>query len=203
VLVRLGQEVQEVPRGLGRARLTPPEPQLADDAIRLEPLTQAHAPEMLALARDADFERFTRVPVGADAPFVMRWIDRYESGWGDGSRAGFAVRGVEDGAFLGFAAVVDLELDALQGELGYGVVPEARGRGIAGRSLALLTRWCLDELGLERLELRIDPANIGSTKVAERAGYRLEGVLRNTYVKDGVRSDVGVWSLLREDRPIP
>jgi RimJ/RimL family protein N-acetyltransferase len=183
-----------VPRGLA-----PPEPQLADDAIRLEPLTKAHVPEMLALARDPEFERYTRVPVGADEPFVVRWVERYETGWEEGSRAGFAIRGVADEAFLGFAAVVTLELDALQAEIGYGVVPEARGRGIAGRSLDLLTRWCLGELGLERLELRIDPANIGSTKVAERAGYRLEGVLRNTWVKDGVRSDVGVWSRLRGD----
>jgi RimJ/RimL family protein N-acetyltransferase len=162
-------------------------------------MSQAHAPEMLALARDAEFERFTRVPVGADAPFVERWINRYESGWDDGSRAGFAIRGVEDAAFLGFAAVVELELDALQCELGYGVVPAARGRGIAGRALDLMTRWCLDELGLERLELRIDTANTGSAKVAERAGYRLEGVLRNSYVKDGLRADVGVWSRLKQD----
>jgi RimJ/RimL family protein N-acetyltransferase len=183
-----------VPRGLA-----PPEPQLADDAIRLEPLNQAHAPEMLALAHDPDFVRFTRVPAGADAAFVERWIGRYESGWEDGSRAGFAIVDPTDAAFLGFAAVVALELDAQQCEIGYGVTRQARGRGIALRSLDLLTRWCLDELALERLELRIDPVNAGSIKVAERAGYRLEGMLRNVHLKNDLRSDVGVWSRLRQD----
>jgi RimJ/RimL family protein N-acetyltransferase len=194
VLVRLGQEVQEVPR-----RLAPPDPALADDTIRLEPLSQAYAADILALAHDPDFVRFTRVPGGADAAFVERWIGRYESGWEDGSRAGFAIVDVRDAAFLGFAAVVALELDALQCEIGYGVVPEARGRGIARRSLDLLTRWCLDDLVLERLELKIDPANAGSIRVAERAGYRPEGVLRNVHLKDDLRSDVAVWSRLRSD----
>ncbi len=194
MLVRLGQEIQEVPR-----RLAVPSPQLADDAIRLEPLTQAHAAGMLVLAADADVERFTRVPAGADPAFVERWIARYEAGWEDGSRAGFAILDAANGELVGFAAVVDLELDALQAELGYMVVPEARGRGIAGRSLDLMTRWCFDTLVLERLELRIDPANAGSAKVAERSGYRLEGVLRNLHLKDGVRTDVGVWSRLSQD----
>jgi RimJ/RimL family protein N-acetyltransferase len=180
-------------------RLALPDPALADDTIRLEPLSQADAADMLALAHDPDFVRFTRVPAGADVAFVERWIGRYESGWADGSRAGFAIVDAQNAAFLGFAAVVALELDALQGEIGYGVAPQARGRGIAKRSLDLLTRWCLDELALERLELKIDPLNRGSVKVAERAGYRLEGVLRNVHLKDDLRADTGVWSRLRSD----
>jgi RimJ/RimL family protein N-acetyltransferase len=193
--VRFRQEVQEVPR-----RLTAPRPALTDGVIRLEPLTaRAHAGEMLELTKDADVQRFTRVPAGADAAFAESWIGRYEQGWEDGSRAGFAILGAADGEFLGFAAVVGLELHAREGELGYMVAPRSRGRGIAARAVDLLTGWCLDELELERLELRIDPANTGSAKVAERCGYRLEGVLRNTYVKDGLRADVGVWSRLRQD----
>ena len=194
MLVRLGQEVQEVPR-----RLTRPEPALADDAIRLEPLTQRYRGEMLALTADPDVVRFTRVPAGADEAFAAGWIRRYETGWEDGTRAGFVVVGARDGAFLGFAAIVALDLDALEGEIGYMVDPAARGRGIAGRAVELLTRWGLDELGLERLELRIDPANAGSVKVAERSGYRLEGVLRNLHLKDGLRVDTGVWSRLSQD----
>jgi RimJ/RimL family protein N-acetyltransferase len=63
----------------------------------------------------------------------------------------------------------------------------------------LLTRWGFDELGLERLELRINPENVPSTKVGEGAGYRLEGVLRNLHFKAELRADVGVWSRLRQD----
>ena len=155
---------------------------------------------MLALTRDDDVRRFTRIPGGGvDGAYVTSWIGRYEAGWEDGTRLAFAIVDVATGAILGFAGAVDLERDARQAEIGYMTAPAARGRGAATRALALLSRWCLDELGLERLELRIDPANAGSIRVAERAGYRLEGTLRNVHVKDGVRGDVGVWSLLPTD----
>jgi RimJ/RimL family protein N-acetyltransferase len=177
----------------GLARVT-----LRDDAIALEPLDQRDADGMLALAQLDDVIAYTRVPAGADAAFVRDWIGRYERAWDEGTAAGFSIRD-RDGAFLGFAAAVALELEERQAELGYMVLPEARGRGVARRSLELLTRWCLDELALERLELRIDPGNAASTRMAERAGYRLEGVLRSLYLKDGRRSDTAVWSRLRSD----
>jgi RimJ/RimL family protein N-acetyltransferase len=192
VLVRLGQEVQEVPRRVGAP------PRLADDTIRLEPLTQADVPDMLALTVDADIIRFTRVPTDADEPFVRDWIGRYEAGWEDGSRAGFTVR-AGDGEFLGFAALVDLDLEHHEAELGYMVAPAARGRGVASRAVALVTQWAFDELGLLRVELRIDVGNAPSERVAERAGYRLDGVLRNVYFKEDARCDLGVWSRLSSD----
>jgi RimJ/RimL family protein N-acetyltransferase len=67
--------------------------------------------------------------------------------------------------------------------------------------VALLTRWGFDELGLERIELRIDSANAASVRVAERAGYCLEGVLRSKHFKEGLRTDLGIWSRLRSDVP--
>jgi len=181
-----------VPRGLA-----PPE--LADDAIRLVPLAQTHALELLAVLDDPEIVRYTRVPAHPDETFVRGWIKRYEDGWADASRAAFAIHPNDGDALLGWAGLVELDLEHRQGEIGYLVTPAARGRGIARRTVTLLTRWGFDELGLERLELRIDPENLPSAKVAERAGYRLEGVLRNLHFKADLRSDVGVWSRLSQD----
>jgi RimJ/RimL family protein N-acetyltransferase len=179
-------------------RLTAPDPPLADDAILLEPLAIAHLPGMLELTEDEDVMRFTRAPAGADEAFVRGWIKRYEEGWAEGSRAGFAIEG-HDHAFLGFAAIVELSLEHREGEIGYMVLPAARGRGIAPRAVELLTRWGLGDLGLVRLELRIDIQNPASETVARRAGYAQEGVLRNVHFKEGLRGDLGVWSRLSQD----
>jgi RimJ/RimL family protein N-acetyltransferase len=153
---------------------------------------------MLALTADPDVVRFTRVPAGADEAFVRGWIKRYEDGWDDGSRAGFAIRG-QGGTVLGFAAFVELHLEQQEGEIGYMVAPAARGRGVAPRAVELLTRWGFDALGLIRLELRIDVQNPASELVAARTGYEREGVLRNVHFKDGLRCDLAVWSRLSHD----
>ena len=187
-----------MPRGLAR-----PDPPLADDAIRLDPIGPDDLAELLALAEDEAVLAFTLVPTGADASFISGWIERYERGWDDGSCAGFVARDLADGTFLAFASIVHVDLDARQGEIGYAVSPAARGRGIARRAVELLTRWGFDELGLIRLVLDIDVANPASARVAERAGYQLEGVRRSAYFKEGLRADVGVWSRLRDDPPVP
>jgi RimJ/RimL family protein N-acetyltransferase len=178
-------------------------PALGDAVIRLAPLVQSDVPDLLSLTRVDDVMAFTLVRDDADEQYVSDWIGRYERGWEDGSCAGFSIRDAGDDSFLGFAAVVELQLPERQGELGYMLAPHARGRGAAGRAVALLTRWCFEELGLERLEMRISPANEGSRRVAERAGYRLEGLLRNLHFKQGLRSDVEIWSRLPGDRPAP
>ena len=76
------------------------------------------------------------------------------------------------------------------------VVPAARGRGVALRSLELLTRGASTQLGLIRLELRIDPANAPSLRIAERAGYVQEGCCATRTSRTASRGDVAVWSRL-------
>ena len=180
--------------------LAPPDPPLADDTITLEPLAQRHVPVFRQLVRDTDIRRFTMVPSRPDRNFAANWVARYERGWGEGSRAGFAILDA-DGEVVGFAGIFGLDEPGAEGEIGYLVAAEARGRGIAGRSVALLTRWGFEELGLQRIELRIDTENAASVRVAERAGYRLDGVLRSKHFKEGLRTDLGVWSRLRSDAP--
>jgi len=81
--------------------------------------------------------------------------------------------------------------------IGYWVAAPARGRGICTRALRLLSQWALDELGLQRLELITDPDNVASQRVAEKVGYRREGVLRaHLRHPDGRIRDSVMFSLL-------
>jgi len=177
-------------------RLAPPEPTLGDDVLRLVPLEERHAAPMRELGDDADVARFTWVRAPLTDESARAWVDRYVAGWQDGTLGGFAIEGRDDGAFLGFAALVRFDPEARETELGYIVAPAARGRGVAVRAIALLTEWCLDGLGLARVELRIDVVNGPSLGVAERLGFVREGVLRSMHFKDGRRTDLAVYSRL-------
>jgi RimJ/RimL family protein N-acetyltransferase len=178
--------------------LQPPDPPLADDTIRLVPLGVAHESGIAAFLEDEGVRRYTRVPSDPSPDFASAWIARYEEGWRDGSRAGFAIEAL-DGEFLGLGMFVDIEWDGRQAEIGYVVAPAARGRGVATRTVRLLTAWGFSQLGLERIELWIDVTNPGSETVAERTGYQREGVLRSYWFKEDIRRDFGIWSRLRSD----
>ena len=167
-------------------------------SVRLVPLAREHLPGVESLLDDPEVMRFTRLPEPTPPDFAETWLGLYERGREDGTREAFAAVG-DDGEFLGLALVPKIEREAQTAELGYIVAPAARGRGVATATLGLLTEWAFTELDMLRLELLITVTNGPSKRVAERNGYRREGVLRSLYVKEGVRDDVEMWSRLASD----
>jgi RimJ/RimL family protein N-acetyltransferase len=176
-----------------------PETPIADDTIILAPLAEEHLEALEVVGNDPLVQRFTRVPESFSRAEAERWLGLYDQGWEDGSRAGFAILDGASGAFLGMIAFVALRLDSLEAEVGYIVAPEARGQGVAGRALELLTRWGFEVLRLERIELRAELDNPASLKVAERCGFVREGTLRGVHLKGVRRGDMALYSRLAAD----
>jgi RimJ/RimL family protein N-acetyltransferase len=169
----------------------------AVSSLRLEPFADEHVPHLDALVADEDVLRFTRIPVPPPPGFGTRWVERYRQGRLDGTSEAFAVLD-DHGSFLGAVMAPTIDAETRTMELGYVISPHARGRGVATEGLRLLTEWAFEQ-GAERLELLIAPDNPASRRVAERCGYRLEGVMRSVYFKQGERADTELWSKLPTD----
>jgi RimJ/RimL family protein N-acetyltransferase len=162
--------------------------------LTLQPLDLRHLPGMEAIVADPDALRFTRIPEPPPPGFAATWLERYR---GHTERVGFAIE--EDNSFLGLALAPDIDREGRQLELGYIVHPDARGRGVATEALILLTRWAFEELGALRAYLYINVENVPSLRVAERAGYVREGLLRSLHLKRDLRGDTELWSRLPDD----
>ena len=93
---------------------------------------------------------------------------------------------------------IDMRITRLgAGHIGYWMAANARGRGLATAALRTLSRWAIEELGLGRVELATDPENLASQRVAEKAGFQREGVLRSMLpTREGPRRDGVMFSLL-------
>jgi RimJ/RimL family protein N-acetyltransferase len=167
--------------------------------VRLERFGPQHLGLLDSLLGDPLVIRYTRVPADPPPDFARTWLDRYEQGRRDGTREVFAIVEGDRGEPVGFAVAVGIDREAATAELGYVVAAAARGRGVATQALTQLTAWAFEELGAERLELLISVDNEPSKRVAARAGYVLEGVLRSFATKPGVREDMELWSRLPSD----
>lgn len=86
-----------------------------------------------------------------------------------------------------------------RGSVGYWLLPEARGKGLASCALKLVSRWALRDLDLRRLSLLTEPSNGPSRRVAEANGFLEEGVLRSYAEIDGRQVDYVCYSLLPSD----
>ncbi|MEU4548465.1 GNAT family N-acetyltransferase [Nonomuraea dietziae] len=82
-------------------------------------------------------------------------------------------------------------------EVGYGVHPLHRGRGFATEAVRGLSAWVFATTELRRIELRANLDNSPSIRVAEKAGYTYEGVLRAAELEDDGPHDLVVFGLLR------
>ena len=173
--------------------------------VRLELLGEEQIPLLERLVADPLVRRFTRVPDQPPSGFAATWYRTYEKGRADGTREVFTI--VAAGEPVGVAVAPSIDRDTGTLELGYVLLAEARGRGYASAALDALTQWAIASHDPERVELFISVDNHASQKVAANCGYLLEGTLRNSYVKPGVRADTQVWSLVKTDReaaqPVP
>jgi RimJ/RimL family protein N-acetyltransferase len=131
------------------------------------------------------------------------WFALADERWRDGTMAAFAieVHGLE-GPVGGVGVHFFDGLDAGGAEVGYWVAEEARGLGVATAATRLAAAWAFEShRDLVRLQLRADVENAASNRVAEKAGFTREGVLRaqRYNARLGRRTDFAMWSLLREE----
>lgn len=85
-------------------------------------------------------------------------------------------------------------------ELSYHIYKhEDRGRGVATDAVALMTGYLFDRMKHNRIRLIIHPDNLASKRVAEKCGYRSEGIARGAWFNRGRNHDVEVYARLRED----
>lgn len=92
------------------------------------------------------------------------------------------------------------EHDSRSGEIGFLIAPGWRGRGFATAAAGTLARWGLAELGLARVQWRAAAGNEASWRVAEKAGFRSEGWLRQAMDLSGRRVDCRVAAMVSEER---
>jgi RimJ/RimL family protein N-acetyltransferase len=153
--------------------LRPPDPDLTDGVVTLRQLDPADVAAITAACQDQEIVRWTtEIPEGYTEEHARGWVASARDGWKQG-RAEFAI--AVDGRFAGAIGLVARQ--EWLAEIGYWVAADFRGRGVATRAVQLISRWA-EDVGFARLQLTMFPGNKGSARVAEKAGFTQEGLLR-------------------------
>jgi RimJ/RimL family protein N-acetyltransferase len=172
--------------------LPAPVPPLTDGVVTLRPPSERDLPAIEQGIADPEVVRW----IGPSEDSARQTLELNRSRWTEGTGATFSICDPKDDC-VGHVWVNLAGSRA--GEVGYWLLPEARGKGLATRSVRLISRWALRELELSRLALLTEPSNERSQRVAERSGFVMEGVLRSYKEIAGRRIDCVVFSLLPAD----
>ena len=173
-----------------------PDPPLAGDGFVLRRFRARDFDAAAAAREDREAARWVNPIAFTTGRAMARHLEGQRR---RGTLLHFAIVDPRDSEYLGeillfLRARQAAELDV--GEIAYVISPGARGRGIAPAAVRLLSEWAFATLGLARLQLSVAPENASSVRVAEKAGYQYEGLVRSLKVIRGRRVDSRLYSRL-------
>jgi RimJ/RimL family protein N-acetyltransferase len=130
---------------------------------------------------DPDVSQTIWVPIPTPCPrdVAEARLAEFRNGWEQETRFGPAliIAEADTDEMIGVIFLRLREHDSI--ELTYGVAPGFRNRGVATAAAVLVSGWCLEDLAAGRVELRIAQNNLASQRVAAKAGFSREGIVRS------------------------
>ncbi|MEZ0077093.1 GNAT family N-acetyltransferase [Planotetraspora sp. GP83] len=168
------------------------------ERLVLRPFGPGDAGQVRAII--AEGAHSTALPPGAPGhPLgIAQWLSQgVHDLWRSGQGVHLAMEA--RGAVVGAISLFKTQWGSGTSEVGYGVHPAHRRRGYATEAVRGLAGRLLGEGVLRRIELRANADNVASIRVAEKAGFTREGLLRGAGFEDDGPHDLVVFGMLRGD----
>jgi RimJ/RimL family protein N-acetyltransferase len=178
-------------------------PVLSDGTVRLRPHRPQDIAAVVEQCADPDSVRFTTVPRPYGPHQAREFLELVCREWEESSPTSarsWAIDLGQDPDPVPFAGSIDYRpTGAGTAEVGYGLHPKARGRGLTVRALNLVLDYAFGRDGIEVMHWRAVVGNWASRKVAWRCGFRVEGTVRRFCALPGGAQDAWIGSLHRDD----
>lgn len=173
---------------------------LTTDRLVLRPFGAGDVDAVAAACSDELTQRWLPLPRPYGTAEAHAWCTEFShASRRSGDGIDLAVIRGEDGVLAGCVGLKRTDWAGRVTGIGYWSAPATRGNGLLTEAVLALSRWALAERQLERVELLAATGNLPSRRVAERAGFQREGVMRNAgYTHDG-RVDLVLYSLVPRD----
>lgn len=151
-------------------------PTLRDGDLVLRPKRREDLDAITAACQDPEIPRWTFVPSPYTRADAEAYFEHSAKEVAEGRAINLLAVDSQD-RLLGSFGLMELDREPGYGEIGYWVVAEARGRGVATRAVRMLADWARDELRLTTIEVLPHKDNLPSRRVAEKAGFVETGEL--------------------------
>ena len=174
-------------------------PLLENDRIRLRAFTEADIAVVQAACSDPHIPLITTVPTNDSEEDALAFIARQRDRLITGAGYSFAIADAHTDEAVGQIGLWLRHIDDGRADIGYWIEASHRQAGYATAALGLLTEWAFTIPEVARLELSVEPWNEPSWRLAERLGFRREGLMRQWQTVGDERKDMYLYALLRLD----
>ena len=174
-------------------------PTLEGSRLRLRWLTEADAPQVLALFGDPEITRWMGIERRRDEAHAAELIASIaaHANADDLYQWGVALRETDE--VIGTVTLASIHPRNRRAELGFAIATAHQRRGYAREAVSTALDHAFGEMDLHRLEADVDPDNAASLQLLQRLGFRREGYMPQRWWVDGRWTDTVFFGLLADD----
>ena len=130
---------------------------------------------------------------------LFAFLKGAENCWKDLSRATYSMHIRKDNNFVGILGVFNIDWFEEICEIGYWLNPQYKNQGFMSEAVKTVSKNFFN-MGFKRIVIKANPKNIASCKVAEKCGFKREGILRSYDFLPTLnkREDIALYAKIKE-----
>ncbi len=174
-------------------------PTLETQRLRLRELQESDAEDIHAMRSDESVMQFIGRARSTSSNDARELIERIQNEKTNTEAITWGITIKPDETLIGTIGLYRLKKEHFRGEIGYLLAKPFWGNGYMSESVVRVLKHAFESLGFHSIEADINPANSASKRVLDRAGFKLEGQLKESFYFDGKFYDSHIYSILAAD----
>jgi RimJ/RimL family protein N-acetyltransferase len=175
-----------------------PIPRIKTERLMLRPFCLYDVKAYYRLATDPEVLKGTDMPHDLEEAAAREWVVGHPEYWQRRKELFMLITSLETREIVGSASLFTHERHN-KAELGYWIAHREWGKGYATEATSEMVKFAFETMKLHRLEANHLVRNPSSGRVIEKLGFRYEGLLRESYLKDGSYEDLKYYGFLASE----
>lgn len=174
-------------------------PELHTERLHLRKMKVSDSSSLFKIWSDPEVTKFMNINCFTDenqAKDMIKLLDELSQ---DNKAIRFSIIEIESNEIIGSCGYNSIDFENAKAEIGYDIARAFWGRGYASEAICSLLDYAFSSLKLNRIEAKVEPANVNSVKVLQRLNFTFEGTLRQYEKVNGKFNDLNMYSKLRTD----
>lgn len=175
-----------------------PFPNLETESLLLRRVDNNDVNEIFLMRSNAETMQYIPRPLITNNREALVHIDLLNSGLEKNESINWAITFKGENKLLGIIGFYRTKFEDFRSEIGYMLLSENHGKGIASEAVERVMKYGFNEMKLHSIEAIIDPRNLASEKVLLKNGFVKEGHLKENTFFNGEFLDSVIYSKLKK-----
>ncbi len=174
-------------------------PSLETNSLLLRKIEPKDARDLFSFLSDEAVCRYLRNNILENIVQAQRSINRMQQFFNSKQKIRWGIAKKEDNRIIGYCDYSYFDETNSFGEINYCLAKKNWSQGIMTEAINTIVRFGFEKIGLNRIEAKTDTKNSASIKTLEKVGFKQEGLLRESMLKNDVFYDLYLYSILKNE----